>query len=358
MPCKHMIALENQDLSFHYPYQYDRSPPVEKKTYSQNWSLYNQAQVQEFELFDKYLHELLSDVEEPEQHMGRPRLSLKDQIFCSVIKVYSQLSSRRARYLYHGATERQQIPHAPHFNVVSKALNKEQLTPILHELVRLSAVPISSIEKDVAVDSSGFRCSSFGNYCEEKHESKRIRNWLKVHICTGINTNIVTDVIITDENAGDSPQFKNLIVNTARHFEIKEVSADKAYSSRKNLDLVYTLGGKPYIPFKKDATATPKGSKIWNKSYYYFQFHREEFLEHYHKRSNVESTFAAIKKKFGETLKSKNRTAQVNEMLCKILAYNITVLIRVIIEQGVDHEFFNLKKESSIDGDVELGWRD
>ncbi len=29
-------------------------------------------------------------------------------------------------------------------------------------------------------------------------------------------------------------------------------------------------------------------------------------MEHYHKRSNAESTFSAIKKKFGETLKSKN----------------------------------------------------
>ena len=52
-----------------------------------------------------------------------------------------------------------------------------------------------------------------------------------------------------------------------------------------------------------------------------------DFLKHYHKRSNVETTFMAIKRKFGETLKSKNTTAQVNELLCKILAYNITVLI-------------------------------
>ncbi len=41
----------------------------------------------------------------------------------------------------------------------------------------------------------------------------------------------------------------------------------------------------------------------------------------------ADSTFAAIKKKFGETIKSKNRIAQENESLCKIIAYNITVPI-------------------------------
>ncbi len=39
-----------------------------------------------------------------------------------------------------------------------------------------------------------------------------------------------------------------------------------------------------------------------------------EFFEHYHKRSNVETTFMAIKTKFGDTLKSKNEVAQVNEL--------------------------------------------
>jgi len=45
-------------------------------------------------------------------------------------------------------------------------------------------------------------------------------------------------------------------------------------------------------------------------------------MQHYHKRSNVESAFGSIKKKFGETLRNKNYTAQVNELLCKIVAYN------------------------------------
>ena len=75
-------------------------------------------------------------------------------------------------------------------------------------------------------------------------------------------------------------------------------------------------------------------SPIWKKMYRYFQLNKDEFMEHYHKRSNVESTNAAIKRKFGETLKSKNQIAQVNELLAKIIAYNLTVVIHEMYEMG------------------------
>ena len=65
-------------------------------------------------------------------------------------------------------------------------------------------------------------------------------------------------------------------------------------------------------------------------------------MEHYHKRGNIEATNAAIKRKFGETLKSKNPVAQVNELLAKIIAYNLTVVIHEMHENGINPEF--LKK--------------
>jgi transposase len=260
------------------------------------------------------------------------------------------LASRRAKWLYLGAVQRQQIEHAPHFNVASTTLSKKEITPILHDLVRLSAQPLSSIENDFTVDSSGFRCSSFGYYCEEKHGIRRVRNWLKAHICIGVDTNVVTDIVITDEHAADSPQFPKLIRNTADYFVIREVSADPAYSSSENHKLVDALGGKAYILFKSNATGKTGGA-LWRKAFHYFQLHKEEFLEHYHKRSNAESTFSAIKMKFGETIKSRNRIAQVNELLCKIIAYNITVLIHEMIQLNGTSEllsFDGLQKERAM----------
>lgn len=57
-------------------------------------------------------------------------------------------------------------------------------------------------------------------------------------MCVGVKTNIVVAVTITDGTAGDSPQFEPLIKQVADGFRINEVSADMAYSSRENLNLV------------------------------------------------------------------------------------------------------------------------
>jgi transposase len=58
-------------------------------------------------------------------------------------------------------------------------------------------------------------------------------------------------------------------------------------------------------------------------------------MGHYHKRSNVETTFFMVKAKFGDMLRSKTRTAQINEVLLKILCHNIVVLNSAANELGV-----------------------
>jgi transposase len=71
----------------------------------------------------------------------------------------------------------------------------------------------------------------------------------------------------------------------------------------------------------------------------YYNYKQEEFLAHYHKRSNVESVFQMIKSKFGERLRSKTTTAQVNEALCKVLGHNLCVVIQSMYELNITPEF-------------------
>ena len=315
-------------------------------TYTQAWNAYNEAQKAEVNLFDELLKDLVKAIPEPEQTMGRPRLSIHETLFCAIQKVYSQLSSRRAYSLFENATEKGQIEHTPDFNVPSKHFKNPEMTPILHELVTLSALPVAGIENDFSVDSTGFRTTTFNAYNGMKHGQKKEHQWVKAHLCAGVKTNIVAAVAITDSNGGDSPQFAPLVKKTAEGFTINEVSADMAYSSRLNLHLAANAGGKAYIPFKKSATGRAGGSALWKKMFHYFQLNRDDFMEHYHKRSNIEATNAAIKRKFGETLKSKNPVAQVNELLAKIIAYNLTVVIHEMYENGIQPEFLQLKSEA------------
>jgi hypothetical protein len=130
-------------------------------TYSQAWDAYNAAQKAEVKLFDEVLKDLVKAIPEPEQTMGRPRLSVHETLFCAIQKVYSQLSSRRAYSLFENATERGQINHTPNFNAPSKLFKNPEMTPILHELVTLSALPVAGLENDFSVDSTGFRTTTF-----------------------------------------------------------------------------------------------------------------------------------------------------------------------------------------------------
>jgi hypothetical protein len=147
-----------------------------------------------------------------------------------------------------------------------------------------------------------------------------------VHIACGVKTNVVTAVRILDKDAADCPQFIPLMKTTGQRFAVSEASADKAYLSGENIEAIFEQGGTPFIMPKSNTTGGMGG--LFEKMFHYFQYRREEFLSHYHKRSNVESTFSAIKRKFGDAIRSKTDVAMVNEVLGKILCHNLCCLIQ------------------------------
>jgi len=92
----------------------------------------------------------------------------------------------------------------------------------------------------------------------------------------------------------------------------------------------------PYIPFKSNSTPRAGGCRLWKEKYHQFQLNRAEFDEHYHGRSTSEAANSAIKRKLGVALLSKDPQARINELLAKLLAYNIGVLIHEIFEHHID----------------------
>ncbi len=115
-----------------------------------------------------------------------------------------------------------------------------------------------------------------------------------------------------------------------------EVSADKCYLSHDNLADIEGFGAVPYIPFKINSQGG--GSAAWRRMWGLFMYEQPKFLAHYHKRSNVESTFSMMKRKFGGSVRSKNFVAQQNEVLCKALCHNLSVLVNATHEIGITPE--------------------
>jgi len=89
----------------------------------------------------------------------------------------------------------------------------------------------------------------------------------------------------------------------------------------------------PLVAFKTNAKAGAPGP--WRQSFDSFRDDPEGFYQAYHQRSNVETTFSMIKAKFGGFVRSNGPQAQRNEVLCKVLAHNLCVLVQAIFQLGI-----------------------
>jgi len=351
--CKHIFAVEfvlererHEDGSETITEQITVTETIQRKTYPQNWTAYNTAQTTEKTEFQHLLYSLCAGVEEPEQVKGRPRIPLSDAVFSVAFKVYSTVSGRRFICDLTDAHAKGYIQKVPHFNSIFNYLELPAMTPVLTDLITESSLPLAAVESDFGVDSTGFGTTRFTTWFNTKYGDVRDQHdWVKTHICAGLNTNVVTAVQISERYAHDAPFLPQLVQKTAESFNVQRVMADKGYSSRDNLKFVEQIGATPYIAFKRNAKPDANRcfnkakASTWTRMYHLYSLRRDEFLAQYHKRSNIESTFMAIKAKFGDAVRSKTPVAQANEVLCKILCHNICCVIQSIHELGIEPEF-------------------
>jgi transposase len=303
---------------------------TEKKVYKQNWPAYNLAQATEKRRVQILLHDLCRNLPDRDRTncKGGPKPHrVRDVIFAMAFKVYCGLSSRRFSTDLLEAHEKGFITKPIPGAKVTAFFEDDYFTPILKNLIAFSARPLKAVETAFAIDSSGFGSTRYERWYDQKYGITRNRSvWVKAHIATGVKTNVVTAVRILEQHSGDCPQFAPLVKETKEGFQIDEVSADKAYVSVENFEVTAECGGQAYIAFKENNTGAAGG--LLEKAFHFFQFNQEEYMARYHKRSNVESTFSAVKRKFGDSVMSKTDTAMVNEVLCKFLCQNLTCLIQ------------------------------
>ncbi len=313
-----------------------------------NWKDYNNSQVKEKTLFLKLLKDLTKVLEKNQTYVGkgRPAQTTSHMIFCMCMKVFLNASSRRIISDLTLCQKSGYIKTVPHFNSVLAYFDSNAITKNLKYLIRLSALPLVQLEKTFSVDSSGIAEHKYlPRWSAIRQEYRKHRDYKKIHCIVGNQSNIIASTMVSEGTKGDSPYFQKLLQEVAENFDPLEVSADMAYLSRSNLKFADDLGITPFIPFKKNSKGPSKGARIWNKMYKYFKENPKEFGKHYHLRSNSESTFFMLKKRFGEFVYAKNDLCQINEILCKILCHNITVLIQELFLSDIDIDFIFCAKQ-------------
>jgi len=105
------------------------------------------------------LNDLCKNLPDPDRSNKRgpkPHLT-RDCIFAMAFKVYCGLSSRRFSCDLLEAHEKGYVTRPISGAKVTSFFENPAFTPILKELIAKSALPLKSVERDFAIDSSGFR---------------------------------------------------------------------------------------------------------------------------------------------------------------------------------------------------------
>jgi transposase len=340
--CKHLWAVEfvqTVEVQSDGSATMTESVVLTRKSYAQDWPRYNAAQCAEKATAQALLRGLCAGIQTP-PHPGRGRkpTPLCDAVFGMTWKVYTTMSGRRATTDLEACADAGHMRKAPRYNTLFDLFDRPDMTPLLTTLVEESAAPLACVESNFAVDSTGFGTVTYRRWFDHKYgREMREHGWVKAHAMVGTNTNVITAIRVTGGYENDCPELPALVDATRRRFALAEVSADKAYLSHGSLAAIEAAGAVPYIPFKINSKAD--GSAAWRRMLGLFLFKQADFFAHYHARSNVESTFSALKRKFGGSVRSKNETAQVNEVLCKALCFNLSCLVHAIHELGIDPTF-------------------
>lgn len=348
-PCKHVLAVRIDVAQNGADTPCAKKPrlmveeePIKRQrpTYRQDWPSYCAAQKNEKDEFLPLLSDLCAGIVEPERKPGRGRrpASLAAQAFAAIFKVFTGMSGRRFMSDLRDVQVKGFVSEAVSPASIARFLESEEATPILTAILTQSSLPLKALEDEFAVDSSGFSASRFEKWYNVKHGKMESKQWwAKAHVMAGTRTHVITSVIIEDQHSNDAPYFAPLVKATAKNFTIRQATADKAYGSELNFQTVEDCGGTAYIAFRKSATGWIGG--IFERMYHEFCLNKEEYLRCYHRRSNVESVFSAVKRVYGDSVRSRTRTAMKNEVICKLVCHNLSQLIHLMYELGLDLNF-------------------
>jgi hypothetical protein len=231
------------------------------------------------------------------------------------IKVYFGLGYRQTEGLirtYHDA-----VPSVPDYTVIHKRICK----------MNIKQKPIKSKHGIVlAIDSTGIKVTNRGEWIAHKWHGKK-KGFLKIHVGVDVDTKQVLAVKITDEHSHDSKHLKYLVRESAKHGTISEVLGDGAFDSRESFSY---LDGQNIIPaIKVRRNSVPKSRGCYPRKVAVTEqlanYKRWAASVSYGRRWIVESVFSAIKRMFGEEVRSKKKRNMIQELMLKISLYNMFV---------------------------------
>ena len=185
-------------------------------------------------------------------------------------------------------------------------------------------IPVPDNDIVVAVDSTGMKVTSRGDWMREKHGVER-KGWIKVHVAVDVETRRPITFEITDERITDQDMVKPLLTD----IKLKDSLMDGAYDKEEVFKFIKEKGvAMPGIKIRENAIVIAGSERAESvlefKKYGYDSW---KLVHRYGRRWAAESVFSAIKRIFGENVRANSKKGMFDEVNRMLNFYSIILSI-------------------------------
>jgi len=163
------------------------------------------------------------------------------------------------------------------------------------------------------IDATGFERSVASQYYA-KTAKMNIKS-IKTTVLADLEHNVVIDAHFTTTRKHDTQIGPQLL---KKHSDLSALAADKGYDDQSFRDQLRDDNIRPLIRHCESSPIHYAANARMND-------------EDYHKRSNNESVFSAIKRKYGDRLRSRVWYRQFRELILKMVVHNIDQFVKELL---------------------------
>lgn len=247
--------------------------------------------------------------------------SNEKHIILQILKQFARIDYREVPDLAELLKEEIGLPRKPHFTTINKFALR--VKPYWFEL--LIEQIISSINSEIAaIDGTGFSLNNRSRYfCTIAGERKR---FMQFNACAELKHKLITAIKLRRKRRNENIDVNCLMRKSAKQLKLNYFLADKEYDSEKNHELAEKYGAKLVAPLRCKTKQFYRIRRAYRK-----QLKKNFPDELYRKRVLIESCFSALKRKHGEVVYAKKFVSQKNELLCRVLAYDLGIIINLFV---------------------------